>query len=796
MDRFNALPLLAMRGIVIFPHMVLHFDVMRKKSVKAVEDAMINDQYLFLVSQKDDMTENPSEDDLYKVGTVVKVKQVVKMPGDTITVLIDALYRAKICEITKTEPFFEAIVERVYTDDEDSLDANAMLRILKQRFEEYFAVNTHLAPEIMMSVMNEESANNVIDIVIANTNIPKKDKQAVLGTVDTIDRLELLINLLTKEIQITSVQRDIAEKVKKSVDKNQKDYYLREQIKVIQKELGDYESLDEEIADYKEKLENIKPPKEVYDKINKELSRLEKMPYGMQEGVIVRNYIDTLMELPWSKRTKERFDIEKARFILDRDHYGLEKVKERVLEYLAVRKLAKGGKSPILCLVGPPGVGKTSVAKSIAEALNRKYVRISLGGVKDEAEIRGHRRTYIGSMPGRIIAGMKQAGSKNPLMLFDEIDKIGNDMRGDPASAMLEVLDPEQNKTFKDHYLEVDFDLSEVLFLTTANTVDTIPRPLLDRMEVIELSAYTDEEKLEIALNHLLPKQLGLHGLTSKKVKIESDAVKDIITFYTREAGVRNLERELANLCRKIARDIIENKPRTVTITTDNLTKYLGKHRYSINPKNEKSEIGIARGLAWTSVGGETLSIEVNVMKGNGKVELTGKLGDVMKESAMAAISYIRSRASALGIAEDFHLSNDIHIHVPEGAVPKDGPSAGITMATALVSALSQRPVRNDVAMTGEITIRGRVLPIGGLKEKCLAAYKAGIRTIIIPMENSKDIEDIPSAVADKLSFVLVDSMDAVLDTALVSEKSSDKADKPFITDNVTHEGIQNQPGL
>ncbi|NLY42514.1 MAG: endopeptidase La [Clostridiaceae bacterium] len=772
--RKQVLPLLPLRGLTVFPYMVLHFDVGRTKSIKALEEAMINNQLIFLVTQKDLKVDDPQEDDIYSVGTISRVKQLLKLPGDTIRVLVEGLSRAEITEIVQTEPFIMSeVVERIPLEPNyNQIEMEAIIRKAHSVFDEYFHLNNKISPEMMVSLMSIKDAGQLADVIAANIVLKQEDKQEILNEFDAKKRLERVIVILSREIEILEIEKSISAKVKKQIDKNQREYYLREQLKAIQSELGDKDGIAAEVEEYRNKIANAGLPEDVEKKALKELDRLSKMPQGSAEGSVVRNYLDWILDLPWNKTTEESFDIKKAEEILEAEHYGLEKVKERILEYIAIKKMSNSMRGPILCLVGPPGVGKTSIAKSIAKALNRNYVRISLGGVRDEAEIRGHRRTYVGSMPGRIISALKQAGSKNPLILLDEIDKMSSDFRGDPSSAMLEVLDAEQNYAFRDHYIEVPFDLSGVLFLTTANNLDTIPRPLLDRMEVISISGYTEEEKVNIAMKYLLPKQMEKHGLNKQKLKINEKVIRDVINYYTREAGVRNLEREIATLCRKATRILVSNEQKSVTITEKNLEKYLGTKRFRFDKIKDKDEVGIATGLAWTPVGGDTLFIEVNVMDGSGKVELTGHLGDVMKESARAAISFIRSRSEALQIDKDFHRNMDIHIHVPEGATPKDGPSAGITMATALISALTGIPVRKDVAMTGEITLRGRVLPIGGLKEKALAAYRSGIYTVIIPMDNKKDIEEIPENVRRKMKFVLADHMDTVLMTALRNEKS------------------------
>ena len=785
------LPLMAMRGIVVFPYMLAHFDVGRQKSVHALEAAMANDQMIFLVAQKDIVVEEPSREDFYDIGTIAKIKQIIKLPGESVRVLIEGVSRAEICGLIDESPYFIAEVQSVLTTGaNDPSEQSALERQLKDTFEQYFSFDSKINSESMMSIAAIEDVAELADVITSNINLRYQSKQSILESVDVYDRVTRLIALLRDEIEIIRIEQVISHKVKKQMDDNQREYYLREQLKAISDELSDKDGVKAEVAEYTQKLIAAEMPKESEDKIRKEIDKFAKIPQGSPEGAVSRNYLDCVLELPWSNKSKERYDLKKAENILNADHYGLEKVKERVLEYLAVRKLTKGAHGPILCLVGPPGVGKTSIAKSVAEALNRQYVRVSLGGVRDEADIRGHRKTYIGSMPGRIMNAVRIAGTNNPLVLLDELDKMSSDFRGDPSAAMLEVLDAEQNFAFRDHYIEIPFDLSNVLFLTTANTTDTIPAALLDRMEVIRISGYTQEEKLNIAKKYLIPKQLKRNGLASKEIVIEDDAIDDIISYYTRESGVRNLERQIANLCRKMAKDAVSEKKRVITITPITLPKYLGNKLYRYEKANENDDIGIARGLAWTSVGGDTLSIEVNVMSGTGKLELTGKLGEVMQESAKTAISYIRSKVDILGIKPDFYKKNDIHIHVPEGAVPKDGPSAGITMATALISALSGVPVKGSVAMTGEITLRGRVLPIGGLKEKSLAAFRAGIKTVIIPEQNKRDLDDIPDNVKKNIRFVSAADMETVLSVALAD--SGLKNHKPSLNpDMLIHDQIQ-----
>ncbi|MGB3989425.1 MAG: endopeptidase La [Acetivibrionales bacterium] len=768
------LPLLPLRGLTVFPHMILTFDVGRVKSINALDEAMMNNQLIFLTTQKDAKDDSPDVDDIYNVGTISRVKQLLRLPGNTIRVLVEGLTRAEVTNYIQTEPFFIAeVVERsVPAGRKKNITDEAMRRKVVSTFEEYAKLSGKISPETVSSISSIEDIGQLSDLVASNIHLRIEQKQDILNEFHPGRRMEKLLELLLSEIEILEVEKDISMRVRKQIDKMQREYYLREQIKAIQSELGDKDGIAGEVEEYRKKLEKMDLPEEAENKVRKELDRLQKTPAGSAESAVIRTYLDWIFDLPWGKKTEVMIDLDKAGAILEEDHYGLEKVKERILEYLAVLKLTNNLKGPILCLVGPPGVGKTSIAKSIARALNRNYVRMSLGGVRDEAEIRGHRRTYVGAMPGRIINALKQAGSSNPLILLDEIDKMSSDFRGDPASAMLEVLDSEQNFAFRDHYLELSVDLSDVLFLTTANTLDTIPRPLLDRMEVITISGYTEEEKVQIAQRYLLKKQLRAHGLRKRNLRISEDTIRSIINYYTREAGVRNLEREIANLCRKAARALVSGNKKSVTITPSNIEKYLGARRFRYDKANEKDEVGLATGLAWTPVGGDTLAIEVTIMDGSGKLELTGQLGDVMKESAMAAVSFIRSKAELLGIDTEFHKKYDIHIHVPEGATPKDGPSAGITLATAMVSALTGRAVRKNVAMTGEITLRGRVLPIGGVKEKVLAAHRAGIDTVVLPSENRKDVDDIPDNVKSRLNFIFVDEMDTVLNTALTAEKS------------------------
>jgi ATP-dependent Lon protease len=769
-NKLRRIPCLPLRGLTVFPYMVLHFDVGRQKSIAALEEAMVNDQELLLVTQKDAKMDDPGFDDIYHVGTVSKIKQLLKLPGDTIRVLVEGLKRGRIVECISTDPYFEVEIEEIEENDPEpgNLEQEALMRSVLDIFEDYVKLGNRVSPDTLISVNAVEKPGQLADIIAANVLVKIEDKQSILEAFDPQDRLEKLYGILTREIQILEIERKINQRVKKQIDKLQREYYLREQLKAIQKELGEKDGIGEEVEEYRRKIEEAQLPEEAYEKAMKELDRLYRMPPGSPEIGIIRTYLDWLVELPWNVETEDNTDIKKAAKILDEDHYGLEKVKERVLEYLAVHQLTQQMKGPILCFVGPPGVGKTSIARSIARALNRKFVRMSLGGVRDEAEIRGHRRTYVGAIPGRIIASIRQAGTKNPVFLFDEIDKMSSDFRGDPASAMLEVLDPEQNFAFRDHYLEVPFDLSKVMFLTTANTLETIPRPLLDRMEVIHISGYTEEEKLHIASRYLIPKQVKEHGLKEGSVQIPERAIRDIINYYTREAGVRNLERQIATICRKAARKILETGQQCVRITSGNLKRYLGVPIYRYEKAGQHDQAGIVTGLAWTAVGGDTLLVEAIHMPGTGKLVLTGQLGDVMKESAQAGFSYIRAKARDFGIDPNFYNNTDIHVHIPEGAIPKDGPSAGITMTTAIISALTGIPARSDVAMTGEITLRGRVLPIGGLKEKVLAAHRAGITKVIIPAENEKDLKEIPENVKRKVKIVLVEHMDQVLEHALV----------------------------
>ncbi|MBW9157071.1 endopeptidase La [Clostridium tagluense] len=765
------LPLIPLRGMNIFPYMVLHFDVGREKSILALENAMLNNQEIFLVSQKISKIEEPEEKDIYSIGTICNIKQILKLPGDTIRVLVEGLKRGKILEYKDNETFVRVEVEIIEDEDfEDDKKCKALIRIIDKAFEEYINLSVNNFPDALFSLEETKEPGRYCDIVSSYLILKPETKQKLLETVDVIKRLEKLLFILKNEVEVLRIEKKIGTKVKSRIDKVQKEYYLREQIKAIQEELGEDDENKREIEEYQIKINKAKLPKEAKEKAIYELNRLKSAGNYSAESGVIRAYLDWILELPWNKFTKDNIDINKAREVFAAEHYGLEDVKERIIEYLAVKKISKTLKGPILCLVGPPGVGKTSIAKSVANALNRKFVRMSLGGVRDEAEIRGHRKTYVGAIPGRIIYAMKQAGSKNPLFLLDEIDKMSGDFKGDPADALLEVLDSEQNATFRDHYLELDFDLSKILFITTANKLDTIPRPLLDRMEIIEVSGYTSEEKFHIAKNHLIPKMLKEHNMEDSKINFSDSSINCIIENYTRESGVRNLERQIASVIRKAITEMVEKTKENIEVTTAHVKRYLGIELYTYDKADMEDGVGVVTGLAWTAVGGVTLPVEVSAMEGNGKLELTGKLGDVMKESAKAGYSYIRANAAKYNIDSDFYKNKDIHIHVPEGAVPKDGPSAGVTMITAMVSALTNRKVRHNVAMTGEITLTGRVLPIGGLKEKSLAAYRAGIDTIIIPKDNEKDIQKIPKSVKDKLKFIIASKVEDVLENALIGE--------------------------
>ncbi len=769
-SEIKVLPLLPLRGILVFPYMVIHLDVGRAKSVQAIEESMIRDRVIFLATQKEAQTDEPGEDDVFQIGTVAEVKQLLKLPGGTIRVLVEGIARAKARSFISDDPYFLVEVEQYSEEFEKDSEIEALMRSLVYQFEQYVKLSKRIPPETVVSVVNLEEPGRLADIIASHLALRIEDKQSILEAADIVKRLEKLCAIVAKELEIVELERKINIRVRKQMEKTQKEYYLREQMKAIQRELGEKDERMAEGEELREKIAEAKFPKEVEEKALKEVERLEKMPPMAAEAAVVRNYLDWLLSLPWNKSTRDRLDLKTAEGILEEDHYGLKTVKERILEYLAIRKLAKKMKGPIICFVGPPGVGKTSLGRSIARALERKFIRMSLGGVRDEAEIRGHRRTYVGAMPGRVIQGIRQAGSKNPVFLLDEVDKMSTDFRGDPSAALLEVLDPEQNNTFSDHYIEAPFDLSNVMFITTANVQQNIPRPLQDRMEIIYLSGYTEEEKVQIAIRHLLPKQIKEHGLTKDMLKFSENTFRKIIREYTRESGVRNLERQIASICRKTARQVVTDKVKKVQVTAQSLNQFLGTPRFRYGMAELDDQVGVATGLAWTEVGGDTLAIEVSIYKGTGRLTLTGKLGDVMKESAQAGYSYIRTRAAELGIDEDLYDKQDIHIHIPEGAIPKDGPSAGITMASALASAITGRKVLHDVAMTGEITLRGRVLPVGGVKEKVLAAHRAGIKTIILPSDNKKDLDEIPKKVKDKIRFILVDHMDQVLESALTAK--------------------------
>lgn len=767
-NKSRRFPLLPLRGLLVYPSMVLHLDVGREKSVKALEKAMVDDNLILLCSQSEVNIEEPTQEDIFRIGTVAKVRQMLKLPNGTIRVLVEGMERAEILEYVDNEEYYQVIaIERPEADPSEP-EVDALMRTVLTQFEHYINLSKKVTPETLAAVSDIEEAGRLADVITSHLSLKIKDKQEILETIDVRERLEKLLDILNNEREVLELERKISQRVKKQMEKTQKEYYLREQMKAIQKELGEKEGRAGEVEELRSQLEAKTLPDAVREKTLKEIDRLEKMPMSSAEGGVIRNYVDWLLSLPWDQRSEDDLDLAKAEQVLDEDHYGLEKPKERVLEYLAVQKLVKKLKGPILCLVGPPGVGKTSLARSIARSLGRKFVRISLGGVRDEAEIRGHRRTYVGAMPGRIIQGMKTAGTLNPVFLLDEIDKMASDFRGDPSAALLEVLDPEQNNTFSDHFIEVPFDLSNVMFITTANAVHNIPRPLLDRMEMLFIPGYTELEKLQIATRYLLPKQKREHGLEPEQLKVDESALLRIIREYTRESGVRNLEQQVAALCRKAAKRIVSENNDSLEITAEQIKDYLGIPKFRYGVAELEDQIGTVTGLAWTEVGGETLVIEVTVVPGTGKLILTGKLGDVMKESAQAAFSYTRSKAEELGIPTDFHEKNDVHIHIPEGAIPKDGPSAGITIATALISALTGRHVSKDIAMTGEITLRGRVLPIGGLKEKSLAAHRAGYKKILLPKDNERDLRDIPDTVKEDIEFVPVAHMDQVLRHALV----------------------------
>ena len=772
-DIIQVMPAVALRGMTILPDMIVHFDVSRSKSKKAVERAMTTDQKLFVVTQRDPDAEDPDRDDVFAVGTIVTIKQLTKLQHGLLRVLIEANERAELIGFLDRDDFLEAEVSTA--NNENDLEdipeegREAMLRGLLDTFHQYAMTHGKLNKDVVRQLMDQENLEELMNLIPVHSMLKWQKMQKILDAGKLSEKYEQILFVLNNEMEILRIKRELEEKVREKIDQNQKEYILREELKTIREELGE-DTVQSELDGFLEETKKLKAPKEVKDKLEKEISRLKLLGMNSSESGVIRGYIETLLEMPWNKTQKETSDIKKAEKILNEDHYGLLQVKSRVLEFLAVRTLNRQGQSPILCLVGPPGTGKTSIAKSIARALNKKYVRICLGGVQDEAEIRGHRRTYVGAMPGRIAAGMKQAGVKNPLMLLDEIDKVSSNYKGDTSAALLEVLDSEQNDHFRDHYIELPMDLSEVMFIATANDAHNIPRPLYDRMEIIEVTSYTENEKFHIAQEHLLPKQLEKNGLKSSQLKLTDKGLKELIHSYTREAGVRSLERRLGELCRKSARMILEEQKSTVRISEKNLEKFLGKPVYTYTSANDSDEIGIVRGLAWTSVGGDTLQIEVNVMPGKGELLLTGQLGDVMKESARAGITFIRSIVSRYGVEKEYFEKHDIHIHIPEGAVPKDGPSAGITMATAMLSAIIEKPVRADVAMTGEITLRGRVLPIGGLKEKILAAKNAGIKTVLVPKKNEKDIEEISAEIKKNMRIVYVETMEQVLKQALVNE--------------------------
>ncbi len=799
----TTLPAIAMRGIVMFPSMILHFDVGREKSILAIKEAMKKDQFLFLVAQKDYTVEEPQKEDLYKVGVVAKIVQLLNSGNNGLRIMVEGVYKAAITEITSFSPYMECVVKSLPDPQRTNVPSDveeAMIRAVTDSFEMYCDLVPKMPKEIISNVLSQKTAKGLFDKIVQNLYLPVEDKQALLEERSLIHRLQMLVEILQHEASVLTWERDIYDQVKEQMDRNQRDYFLREQMRVISEELGEGDNPQEESTEYAEKIQSFQHmPDETKEKLLKECERLYRTPSQSQEGQIIRTYIETCIELPWDEISKEQADVARAERILNRDHYGMQKVKERILELIAVRKLAPDIKGQILCLAGPPGVGKTSIAKSVAAALNRKYVRISLGGVRDEADIRGHRKTYLGSMPGRIINAMKQAGTRNPVILLDEIDKMGADYKGDPSAAMLEVLDSEQNFAFRDHYIEVPFDLSEVLFITTANDVSAIPRPLLDRMEIIEMGSYTREEKWNIAKKHLIPKQLKRHGISPKELKFSKDGLYALIDGYTREAGVRTLEREIAHICRKTAKKLVDGEITSYTVTSRNIGEVMGIVRYLNDSVKKADEVGVVTGLAWTSVGGETMEIETAVLPGTGKIQITGQLGDVMKESAQIAVSYVRSIAEDYGINPDFYKKKDIHIHAPEGAVPKDGPSAGVTMVTSITSALSGIPVRKDVAMTGEVTLRGRVLPIGGLKEKSMAAYRYGVKTVFIPEENKKDLEEVDAVVKDHITFIPVSHVSDVLKGALTHppkvkrKKSSPPASAPIENTKIKTDSISIQ---
>lgn len=770
-ERKDLFPCIPLRGVSIFPNTVVHFDIGREKSIRALEKAMATDKLMFVSTQKEEGVLIPTFEDIYAIGCIVKIKQMLKIQGDAVRVLVEGVCRAEVIERITEESYMSCTVKKI----EEHIDMNSLpvedkaaMRILTESFIEYAALTGQVTDEVVDKAVSSEMPAVVVDKITSELMISCSKKQKVLETLDFSERIRVLTGIIAEENEIAVIEKELSQKVKESIDNNQKEYFLIEKMKAIQEELGVNEDAGIEAADWLKALEELHLDEKVEAKIKKEIDKFSKMMPSSAEATVIRNYVETILALPWNESSKVNVNLKKAEKILNEDHYGLDKVKERVLEYLAVIHLSKAIKGPILCLVGPPGVGKTSIAKSIARASGREFVRMSLGGVRDEAEIRGHRRTYIGAIPGRVVSCIKDAGTNNPVFLFDEVDKIGADFKGDPASALLEVLDPEQNNTFTDHFLEIPFDLSKVMFITTANSTDTIPRPLLDRMEIVEVPGYTEEEKVKISQRYLIPKKTKEHGLKKENIKISEKALHDLINYYTRESGVRNLEREIANLCRKVARKIVTNKAKSYTITPGNLEKYLGKKRYHYDIVEGENQVGVTTGLAWTIVGGDTLQIETTAVAGSGKLVLTGQLGDVMQESAKAGISYIRSVADKLNIEEDFYKKYDLHVHIPEGAVPKDGPSAGVTMCTAVISTLTNTPVRRDVAMTGEITLRGKVLPVGGIREKVLAAHRAGIKKVLLPRENERDISEIPNAVRKQLEFVLIDDVSKALEEAMV----------------------------
>ncbi|AKN32682.1 peptidase [Clostridium carboxidivorans P7] len=768
----EVLPLIPLRGITVFPYMVLHFDVGREKSIVAIEEAMLNEQKIFLAAQKEAKIEEPEEEDIFETGTICNIKQILKLPGDTIRVLVEGESRGKLTKYIEKEPFLKVEVESLV--DEDGIKNNkceALVRSIRKNFDEYIKLSGSIPIDTIVTLEELNNPGRLADVISSYLTLKQEKKQELLNTYEVEERLQKLLDILINEVDILKIERKIGVKVKNKIDKVQKEYYLKEQLKAIQEELGEEDEDKKELAKYKNKISKAKLPKNVKEKALYELERLKSNGGYSAESGVIRTYLDWILDLPWNKQTEDNLDIKSAREVLEKEHYGLEDVKDRIIEYLAVKKMSNSLKGPILCLVGPPGVGKTSIGKSIAHALNRNFVRMSLGGVRDEAEIRGHRKTYVGAIPGRIIYGMKQAKSKNPLFLLDEIDKMSNDFKGDPADALLEVLDSEQNSTFRDHYLELEFDLSNVLFITTANSLENIPRPLLDRMEIIEVSGYTSEEKFHIAKEHLVAKELKAHEIDDDKVKISDSAIQLIIDSYTRESGVRSLERKISSVIRKAIAEIMEKDKKRIILNSTKVKTYLGPEIFTYDKADEEDKVGVVMGMAWTGYGGDTLPVEVTVMPGTGKLELTGQLGDVMKESAKAGYSYVRANAHKYGIEDNFYKEKDLHIHAPEGAVPKDGPSAGVTMITAIISALSGIKVKHNVAMTGEITLTGRVLPIGGLKEKSLAAYRAGITTVIIPKDNEKDLIKIPKTVRGKINYILADKIDIVLENALVKNE-------------------------